>query len=64
MHFLEWKGRNFDYNVTWIYSERSNEQYCSIGSDNGLAPAWRQVIIWNNGGYITDAYMRYLASMS
>ena len=26
--------------------------------------AWRQAIIWTNGVYITDAYMRHSASMS
>ena len=25
---------------------------------NGLAPIRRQAIIWNNDGWITDAYMR------
>ena len=39
-------------------------QYSSIGSDNGLAAGQRQAIIWTNDGYITDAYMRHLASMS
>ena len=42
----------------------SYEQYCSIGSDNGLAPARQQAIIWTNDGFFTDAYMRHLASMS
>ena len=27
-----------------------NQQYSSIGSDNGLAPARRQAIVWNNAG--------------
>ena len=36
----------------------------SIGSDNGLAPARRQTIIWTNDGVITEAYMRHPASMS
>ena len=35
-----------------------------IGSDNGLAPARRQAIIWTNDGSIADAYMRHSASMS
>ena len=34
------------------------------GSDNGLAPARRQAIIWSNDGKFTDAYMRHSASMS
>ena len=36
----------------------------SIDSDNGLAPTRRLAIIWTNGGYITDAYMRHLVSLS
>ena len=28
----------------------SNDQYSSIGSDNGLAPARRQAIIWTHDG--------------
>ena len=35
----------------------SNEQYSSIGSDNGLAPTRQQAIIWANDGYFTDTYM-------
>ena len=27
-------------------------QYSTIGTDNGLAPARRQAIIWTNGGII------------
>ena len=27
-----------------------NEQYSTIGSDNGLAPNRRQAIIWTNDG--------------
>ena len=38
--------------------------YSSIGSDNGLAPARRQAIIWTNAGLFTDAYMRHSTSMS
>ena len=30
-------------------------QYSSFGSDNGLAPARRQAIIWTNAGLFTDA---------
>ena len=36
----------------------------SIGSDNGLAPARWQAIIWTNDGQFTDAYMHHSASMS
>ena len=35
-----------------------------IGSDNGLAPARRQAIVWTNDGKFTDAYMRHSAAMS
>ena len=28
----------------------SNQQYSSIGSDDGLAPTRRQAIIWTNNG--------------
>ena len=34
----------------WSLSQGSNYQYSSIGSDNGLAPARRQAIIWTNDG--------------
>ena len=33
-----------------ICSEVSDKQYCSIGSDNGLAPYKPQTVIWANGG--------------
>ena len=36
----------------------------NVGSDNGLAPARRQAIIWSNNGSFTDAYMRHSGSMS
>ena len=39
-------------------------QYSIVGSDNGLAPARRQAIIWTNSGLVTDPYMRRSASMS
>ena len=35
-------------NITEICSQGSNQQYTSIGSDNGLAPNRRQAIISNN----------------
>ena len=38
--------------------------YSRIGSDNGLAPARRQAIIWTNDDKFTDAYLRHSASMS
>ena len=44
----------------------SNQQYSSIGWDNGCGPTRQQAIIWTNDGSITDAYlfMRHSASMS
>ena len=33
-----------------VCSQRSNLQYSSIGSDNGLVPSRRQAIIRTNGG--------------
>ena len=39
-----------NYNFTEICSLRSNWQYGSIGSDNGLAPNRRHAIIWTNYG--------------
>ena len=36
----------------------------TIDSDNSLSPGWRQAIIWINGGYFTDAYMRHSTSVS
>ena len=29
----------------------------AFGSDNGLAPTSRQVIIWTNDGYFTDMHV-------
>ena len=55
---------NFYLDFTEVYSQGSNQQYSSIGSDNGLAPARRQAIIWTNDVQITGAYMRHSASMS
>ena len=34
----------------WSLFLGSNQQYYSIGSDNGLAPSRRQAIIWTNVG--------------
>ena len=42
-----------------VCSWGSKQQFPNIGSDNGLASARRQAIIWT-----TDAYMHHLASMS
>ena len=59
MHFVEWKCIHIDYDFTEVCSYGSNQQYSSIGADNGLAPAVRQTIIWTNDGYFADAYMRH-----
>ena len=64
MPFVEWKCMIFDKSFTEVYSYGSNKQYSSIGSDNGLAPARRQAIIWINDGYFIDANMRHSASIS
>ena len=48
MHFIEWKVLKFDYNFTEVCSTGFNEQYPSIGLDNGLAPNMRQAIMWSN----------------
>ena len=48
MHFHEWKVLYFDSNFTEVCSQESNEQYSSIGLDNGLAPIRLQAIIWTN----------------
>ena len=42
--FLNFNG------ATVVNSLGSNEQYSSIGSDNGLVPSMRQAIIWTNDG--------------
>ena len=48
IHFLEWKLLYFNSNFTEVCSQKSNWQYASIGSDNGMAPNRRQAIIWDN----------------
>ena len=48
MHFLERKCLNFHWYFTEVYSQGSNWQYTSIGSDNGLVPTRQQAIIWTN----------------
>ena len=48
MHFLEWKYISLDEDFTDVCPKGSNQQYSSIGSDNGLAPARQQAIIWTN----------------
>ena len=51
-YFPEWKCINFDFDFTGVCSQRSNEQYSSTGSDNGLVPARQQAIIWNNDSLV------------
>ena len=63
MDFLELKCMNFDSNFTEVCSQGSNQQYSSIDSDNVLAPARRQAIIWTNEGLSTDAHIRHSTSM-
>ena len=41
---------DFDEDFTEVCSLGFNQQYSSIGSDNGLAPARRQAIVWTNVG--------------
>ena len=41
----------------WISIYGSNEQYCSIGSDDSLAPTRRQAIIWTSDGEFIDTYV-------
>ena len=48
MHFLEWKGANFNQYSTGVCSLGLNWKSISIGSDNGLAPNKWQTIIWAN----------------
>ena len=48
---FSWKKiLEFRLKFHWSLFLRSNQQFSSIGSDNGLAPARRQAIIWNNDG--------------
>ena len=62
--FLQWKCLDCDQNFTEVYSHGSNWQNSSIGSDNGLAPNKRQVIVWTNDGQFTDAYIHHSDSVS
>ena len=63
MDFLEWKCMNFNQDFTEVYSQRSSQQYSSIGLDDGLALVRPQAIVWTNDGEFIDAYMRHPASM-
>ena len=55
---------NFDNDFTDVCSQRSNSQYSSIGSDNGLVPTRGQAIIWTSNGKFTDSYIRHPVSMT
>ena len=47
--FFLMKMQEFVLKIALKFVRRgSNQQYSSIGSDNGLAPARRQAIIWTN----------------
>ena len=50
MHFLDRKYMDLDENLTEIYSQRSNQQYSSIGSDNNLVLSRWQATVWTNDG--------------
>ena len=52
---------NFNKDFTEVCSWGSSQQYSSIGSDNGLAPARRQAIIWTNDD---QAYWRIYGSLA
>ena len=40
-----------------FYWSLFNQQYSTIGSDNGLVSTGRQAIIWTDDGVLTDTYM-------
>ena len=46
------KMYEFQEKFTKVCSYRSNWQYSSIGSDNGLVPNRWQAIFWTNGGLV------------
>ena len=52
LHFILWKLLCFDENFNEIYLQRSDCQYPSIGSENGLAPNRWQAITWTNDGLV------------
>ena len=43
-------NENFDKDFMEVCFQQYNQQYSSIGSDNGLAPVRRQAIIGTNDG--------------
>ena len=48
--WVKWKCINFAWDFIEVCSWGSNQQYPSIGLDNGLAPTRRQAIIWTIDG--------------
>ena len=50
MHFIESKSCHFGSGFTKAGFRRTNGQYISIGTNNGLATIWRQAIIWTKNG--------------
>ena len=50
MDILESECMYFGHDFIEVCSKGSNQQYSSIGSDNGLVPIRRQAIIWTNDG--------------
>ena len=53
----------FRFKFHWkrVFSQGTNWQYASIGSNNGLALTTQQAIIWTNDGLV---YWRIYASLS
>ena len=67
MEFLELKLINSDFIDFWFHWSLflgSNKQYSHIDSENSLALARGQAIIWTNDGQFTNAYLCHSASMS
>ena len=54
---------SIEISLTFV-SKGPINNFPTLVQKNGLAPIRRQAIIWNNDGWITDAYMRQVASMS
>ena len=64
MYFLECKcWIAFTISLKFV-PKVSNQQYSSIGLDNGLAPTRCKVIIWTKDSWFTEAYLRHSVSMT
>ena len=66
VNFLEWKCVNFDQDSTDVCSQGSNLQYCSISSDNDLAPTndglgWWRIYASLGPNELTIAYFTHFA---